>query len=72
MFDIWQPAAYVIGLHNEWLQWPFALDAVAYQAILARTPASYIFKQVSSVAIRIRPGESSDTRYDTMPAGTGG
>lgn len=59
--------AWVLGLHNAFLGWPYNHDADSIKAILDATPDSYIFKTWGSVIIRIRPGESGDTRWAALP-----
>lgn len=58
----------VIGLHNGLLQEPIPLHVGtvpkdSIQRLLDETPASYIFKQVNSLVIRLTPGASSDTFF---------
>jgi hypothetical protein len=63
-----RPAAFVLGLHNGWLQHPLpTLCKEDYDQVLEETPDTYLFKKLNSVAIRIRPGHSSDTKYDELP-----
>jgi hypothetical protein len=64
-----QASAYVLGLHNDFLQWPGRLDALAYTEILDQTPDNYLFKQQNSVIIRFRPGETGDTSWAKLPQG---
>lgn len=66
-----RPHAWVIGLHNEFLQMPFGHDAESIKTIIDGTPDSYIFKRWGSLVIRIRPGESGDTGWARPPVGPG-
>lgn len=59
--------AWVIGLHNAFLSWPEGHGAQSVATILGDTPDSYIFKTWGSLVIRIRPGESGDTRWAALP-----
>lgn len=59
--------AWVIGLHNSFLAFPFKHDAESIAQIIDGTPDSYIFAKWRSVVIRIRPGESGDTRWAALP-----
>ncbi len=64
----WSPAAFVLGLVNSWLTSPHEpLTAEDYRQFVLEIPPSYIFRTVGSVAIRFRPGESRDTRWDDLP-----
>ena len=56
-------AAWVLGLHNQFLHFSQGHSKKTIQTILDGTPDSYIFKTVNSVIIRIRPGESNDTDW---------
>lgn len=68
----------VIGLHNGLLTEPFhshrepsteggcerrLIPGDTIARLIDETPGSYLFKQVQSLVIRIRPGYSSDTRF---------
>lgn len=59
--------AYVLGFTNMWLRAPDSLKADDYQAIIDSHDDYYLFKRLRSVAIRIRPGESGDTRWAALP-----
>lgn len=59
--------AFVLGMHNAFLTWPEDVDAKVVSLILDSTPDSYLFKRQNSVVIRIRPGESGDTRWAALP-----
>jgi hypothetical protein len=70
--DGWPIAAraWVIGMTNLFLGYPESLDADAIQAIIDAHDDYYLFKRQRSVAIRIRPGESGDTRWAKLPEAT--
>ena len=59
--------AWIIGLHNSFLAYPGNHSAGTIGAILEGTPDTYIFKKWGSCVIRIRPGESGDTRWAALP-----
>lgn len=69
--DGWASTVWIIGLHNQWMMHQLS-GRKAIDAVLSQTPDSYIFKRDGSIAIKIRPGQSSDTAYDDLPAGWGG
>lgn len=63
----------IIGLHNGLLREPFSsyppvgeygiIQGNTISRILDETPSTYLFQQVRSLVIRIRPGFSNDTRF---------
>lgn len=60
--------AWVLGFTNLWLQNPAEdLTADDYREIVEAHDDYYLFKKLGSVAIRIRPGMSSDTRWAPLP-----
>jgi len=65
----WGSTCFILGLANTWLNHPGdRLSLEDYKKIVDEIPDSYIFKTVRSPAIRIRPGHSSDTKYeDALP-----
>jgi hypothetical protein len=62
------PRAFVLGFTNRWLQAPDGLKADDYKAIIEAHDDYYLFKRLGSVAVRIRPGESGDTRWAALPS----
>jgi hypothetical protein len=64
----WAPAVWVLGMTNSWLTHPKeSLNKQDYEDIIEAHPTTYLFKTLGSVAIRIRPGFSSDTKWDDLP-----
>lgn len=61
--------AWVIGMTNLFLGYPDNLGAQDIQDIIDAHEDYYLFKKLRSVAIRIRPGESGDTRWAALPEG---
>lgn len=61
--------AYVIGLTNPFLAYPWNHDAASIETIIDGHEDYYLFKKQHSVAIRIRPGASGDTRWAALPTG---
>lgn len=56
--------AFVIGIHNGFLGLATNTITLAdVNHLLATCPSTYIFKQIGSLVIRIRPGQSSDTDW---------
>ena len=63
----WQPRAWVIGLDNDVLTTQTTLNSGrAYSALLDQCPEWYLFKRYKTLVVRIRPGESGDTRWAHM------
>lgn len=70
----------VVGLHNGLLTEPFprydgesgagaeraVITAEQLARIVAETPATYLFKTVHSLVIRVRAGYTGDTRFATL------
>lgn len=61
--------AWVLGVHNQFLQWEggYGTSRDMIDTILDATPDTYLFKQVGSVIVRIRPGKSNDTGWSPLP-----
>lgn len=59
--------AWVLGITNSFLGYPKRLDKDAIAQIVASHDDYYLFKKWESCIIRIRPGETSDTRWAAMP-----
>lgn len=64
------PNAWVLGIHNGFLTLPEPIKAHHVAQLLNETPDSYIFRRIGSPIIRIRPGESNDTAWASLPGGT--
>jgi hypothetical protein len=63
-----RPRAYVIGLTNALLMYSGeALNADVVTALIDAHDDSYLFKRWRSLVIRIRPGESGDTAWASLP-----
>jgi hypothetical protein len=64
----------VLGLHNSLLTQPYkqlgeglefgCIQADVIREILEQTPSSYVFKQVGSLIIKVRPGFTSDIKFE--------
>lgn len=69
-----RPRAYVIGLTNMLLGYDDEahghITADVVNEMIDAHEDSYIFKRWRSLVIRIRPGESGDTRWAALPEGT--
>jgi hypothetical protein len=64
----WRPAAFVLGMTNSWLQHRSEnLTKEDYKEIIDEHPDTYLFKTLETVAVRIRPGMSSDTMWEDLP-----
>lgn len=59
--------AYVLGVNNDFLMYPYPHDAESVRMINERCPDSYLFKKWGTPFIRIRPGESNDTDWAPLP-----
>lgn len=61
-------SAYVLGITNLLLGMDGNMTAEKVQAAIDEHEETYLFKQWRSLIIRIRPGESGDTRWAALPA----
>jgi hypothetical protein len=63
--------AYVLGLTNVWLGMPEGTNWAGDTSmnIADEHPSNYLFKMRRHCIIRIRPGESGDTRWAPLPEG---
>lgn len=57
------PAAFVLGLHNGFLDYPARHDARSIQVLIESTPEYYLFKTQRHLVVRFRAGETGDTAY---------
>lgn len=63
-----KPQAWVLGITNLFIQYPDSpMSASVTEAIIDAHEDYYLFKQRRSPIIRIRPGESGDTRWEKLP-----
>lgn len=58
-------AAYVLGINNDFLSCPHRITAQDVKDINDATPDTYLFKRIGSPLIRVRPGESNDTAWES-------
>lgn len=61
-------AAYVLGITNLLLGMDGDMSAEKVEAAIDAHEDSYLFKRWRSLIIRIRPGESGDTRWAPLPS----
>lgn len=75
------PGVSVIGLNNSLLREPFTkmndgreygcIQGTIIKRLIEETPQSYVFKQVESLVIRVRPGFTNDVKFfeslDSIP-----
>ena len=59
--------AYILGINNDFLQCPYDIDAETVKAINDACPDTFLFKRIGSPLIRIRPGQSGDTGWASLP-----
>lgn len=59
--------AYVLGITNVLLHSTIDLNADVVEQMIDAHEDFYLFKKWRSLIIRIRPGESGDTRWDRIP-----
>jgi hypothetical protein len=66
-YEGWEPAAYVLGINNQFLCYPGEINAFVVRKIDQDCHDDYIFKRIHSPLIRIRPGQSRDTAWARLP-----
>lgn len=62
-----KPGAWVLGITNLLLHMPGDMTAEKVEQAIDEHEEYYLFKRFRSLIIRIRPGESGDTRYAPLP-----
>lgn len=63
----WEPRAFILGITNALLRYPFPQTEEATRHLIDQHDASYLFKQRNSLIVRFRPGETSDTGWADLP-----
>lgn len=65
-----RPVCYLLGINNNLLTVPgVVLEAADYQALIDKTPPSYLFSSRRSLIVRFMPGHSADSMWaGALPA----
>lgn len=61
------PRAYILGITNLLLHMEGGMSAEKVEEAIEAHGENYLFKKWRSLIIRIRPGESGDTRWAPLP-----
>ncbi len=59
--------AWVLGVTNTFLEFPWTMKAEDVDQVIDAHGPTYLFRQRRNCIIRIRPGETGDTRWDSLP-----